>query len=211
MFLVKRETYIRIPQIWKTQSAWVFGRADGVLEKLREYLSAPSTDPCSPPFDVETLLQTGDGEYLWFRVRGQALWNKEGIPTRMAGSITDITERRKWEEEQSRLIANLDIARDKAEKAAKARSEFLAVSIYPFSVHSSRAPFVWVESIQWRPLGSSTSPLSPYPERMVDVHPFTSGTIYTLLDTGQRWHALGLVIPQRCCWNRTQLCVRVYD
>jgi len=93
---------------------------------MEDYLATNSSD--SPPFDVETLLHTGDGLYNWFRVRGQALWNKDGKPVRMAGSITDITERRKWEEEQAGLIANLAIARDKAEKAAKARSEFLAVS-----------------------------------------------------------------------------------
>uniref|UniRef100_A0A7I4B244 histidine kinase n=1 Tax=Physcomitrium patens TaxID=3218 RepID=A0A7I4B244_PHYPA len=98
---------------------------DSVLATMKDYLETRSAE--SPPFDVETLLQTGDGSYSWFRVRGQALWNKEGVPVRMAGSITDITERRNWEEEQARLIANLAIARDKAEKAAKARSEFLAV------------------------------------------------------------------------------------
>lgn len=99
--------------------------ADSVLATMKDYLATNSAE--SPPFDVETLLQTGDGSYKWFRVRGQALWNKDGKPVRMAGSITDITERRNWEEEQARLIANLAIARDKAEKAAKARSEFLAV------------------------------------------------------------------------------------
>jgi hypothetical protein len=100
--------------------------ADSVMATMKDYLATNSAD--SPPFDVETLLQTGDGWYNWFRVRGQALWNKDGKPVRMAGSITDITERRNWEEEQACLIANLAIARDKAEKAAKARSEFLAVS-----------------------------------------------------------------------------------
>ena len=164
----------------------MFGRADGVLEKLREYLSAPSTDPCSPPFDVETLLQTGDGEYLWFRVRGQALWNKEGIPTRMAGSITDITERRKWEEEQSRLIANLDIARDKAEKAAKARSEFLAVSISiqcSFKSSSFRVGRVNPMKAPWK-FHITSVPISRENGRCALFT--TSGTIYTLLDTGQR-------------------------
>lgn len=104
-----------------------FSFAEPVLKTLDAYLATNSAE--SPPFDVETLLEHGDGRFLWFRVRGQALWNKEGRPIRMAGSITDITERRNWEEEQARLIANLAIARDKAEKAAKARSEFLAVSV----------------------------------------------------------------------------------
>jgi hypothetical protein len=105
-------------------------RSDPVMATMKDYLATNSAD--SPPFDVECLLQTGDGSYNWFRVRGQALWNKDGKPVRMAGSITDITERRNWEEEQARLIANLAIARDKAEKAAKARSEFLAVSVPNF-------------------------------------------------------------------------------
>ena len=100
--------------------------SDPVMASMKDYLATNSAD--SPPFDVECLLQTGDNAYNWFRVRGQALWNKDGKPVRMAGSITDITGRRNWEEEQARLIANLAIARDKAEKAAKARSEFLAVS-----------------------------------------------------------------------------------
>ena len=124
---------------------FVHVNAEQVLSTLKEYLATNSAD--SPPFDVETLLQHGDGRYLWFRVRGQALWNKEGQAIRMAGSITDITERRNWEEEQSRLIANLAIARDKAEKAAKARSEFLAVSalcLLPFSSFYSVKALTWL-------------------------------------------------------------------
>lgn len=164
----------------------MFGRADGVLEKLNEYLSAPSADPCSPPFDVETLLQAGDGEYLWFRVRGQALWNKDGIPTRMAGSITDITERRKWEEEQSRLIANLDIARDKAEKAAKARSEFLAVSIFTqcsFKSSSFRVGRVNPMKAPWK-FHITSVPISRENGRCAPFHLVVPST--SLLDIGQR-------------------------
>ncbi|CAM6043793.1 unnamed protein product [Sphagnum compactum] len=98
---------------------------NAVITSLREYLSAHGLD--SHPFEVETPLQMKNGTYLWFRMRGQALWDWNGTAIRMAGSITNITERRNWEEEQARLIANLADARDKAETAAKARSEFLAV------------------------------------------------------------------------------------
>ena len=35
------------------------------------------------------------GEYRWFRGRGQALWDDQGKPTRMSGSIQDIDERRR--------------------------------------------------------------------------------------------------------------------
>lgn len=94
---------------------------------MGEYLSAHGIH--SHPFEVETPLQMKNGTYLCFRMRGQALWDRNGTAVRMAGSITNITERRNWEEEQAQLIANLADARDKAETAAKARSEFLAVSI----------------------------------------------------------------------------------
>ncbi len=46
------------------------------------------------PYDVEYRLWTKTGELRWFRARGQALWNESGEATRMAGSITDITDRK---------------------------------------------------------------------------------------------------------------------
>jgi PAS domain S-box-containing protein len=42
------------------------------------------------PLDVETRLLTKSGAPRWFRLRGQAMWNAQGQPTRMAGSLTDI-------------------------------------------------------------------------------------------------------------------------
>ncbi|REJ95714.1 MAG: PAS domain S-box protein [Planctomycetota bacterium] len=52
------------------------------------------------PYDVEYRLLTKSGEYRWFRARGQALWDETtGRATRMAGSITDITDRREAEAE----------------------------------------------------------------------------------------------------------------
>lgn len=49
------------------------------------------------PYDVEYRLQTKSGEYRWFRARGQAIWNADRVPVRMAGSITDIHERKQSE------------------------------------------------------------------------------------------------------------------
>ncbi len=48
----------------------------------------------SCPYDVEYRLLTKSGNYRWFRARGQAIWDEEGHPTRMAGSITDIHEQK---------------------------------------------------------------------------------------------------------------------
>ncbi|MFL6580105.1 MAG: EAL domain-containing protein [Burkholderiales bacterium] len=46
------------------------------------------------PFDVEVRLQTKSGDYRWFRSRGQSVRDQAGKAYRMAGSITDMTDRR---------------------------------------------------------------------------------------------------------------------
>ncbi len=51
------------------------------------------------PYDVEYRLCTNRGDYLWFRGRGQALWDEQGEPRRMSGSCQDITEH-KWAEKE---------------------------------------------------------------------------------------------------------------
>ncbi|MFM9908215.1 MAG: PAS domain-containing protein, partial [Chitinophagaceae bacterium] len=51
------------------------------------------------PYYHEYRLKTKSGEYKWFLVRGQALWNDDGVPYRMAGSLTDINEKKLLTEE----------------------------------------------------------------------------------------------------------------
>jgi diguanylate cyclase (GGDEF)-like protein len=50
------------------------------------------------PYDVDYRLRTKSGEYRWFHARGQTVRGADGEPLRMAGSITDITERKRAEE-----------------------------------------------------------------------------------------------------------------
>jgi PAS domain S-box-containing protein len=49
------------------------------------------------PYDVELRMRTKQGELRWFCARGQALWNDAGRPTRMAGSLSDLTARKRAE------------------------------------------------------------------------------------------------------------------
>lgn len=50
------------------------------------------------PYDVEYRLLTKTGEYGWFRARGQAIWDDTGRVVRMAGSLQDVTDRKRAEE-----------------------------------------------------------------------------------------------------------------
>lgn len=72
---------------------------DWVLEQARAHLEQRA------PYDLECRMRTRSGDYRWFRARGQAVWNESGQPVRMAGSISDITERRRIEMERDRFFA----------------------------------------------------------------------------------------------------------
>jgi PAS domain S-box-containing protein len=50
------------------------------------------------PYDVEYRLMRKDGTYGWYRARGMAIWGATGKATRMAGSISDISARKRVEE-----------------------------------------------------------------------------------------------------------------
>ncbi len=71
------------------------------------------------PFDEIARLRVGDDGWKWFQFRGQAIWDEHGAPTRLAGSIRDMSEIKAKEQE-------LERARDEAEEASRAKNEFLA-------------------------------------------------------------------------------------
>ncbi len=79
---------------------------DRVLEVLDAHLKGRA------PYDVEYRLRTGSGEYRWFHARGQAIWDAEGNPTRVAGSLSDITDQKRAER---RLRAQYEVTRVLAE------------------------------------------------------------------------------------------------
>ena len=83
------------------------------LEKLQQHLLQGKA------YNTEYRLRCKSGEYRWFQASGQALWNEQGQAVRMVGSIADINERVRIEQE---LVA----ATHKAESANRAKSEFLA-------------------------------------------------------------------------------------
>lgn len=61
------------------------------------------------PYDVEYRLKRDDGSYVWIHARGQAIWDKEGNATRMAGSVDDISISKAAQDEV--LRSNLELER----------------------------------------------------------------------------------------------------
>jgi len=85
------------------------------------------------PFDQEFRLVAGLETTRWVRARGQAVWNALGFPVRMAGSLADVSQRKRLEAElrqkaeelaeQNRVLMQHVAA---AHAAVLARSELLA-------------------------------------------------------------------------------------
>jgi len=73
----------------------------------------------NPFYQVEFRLKCKDGSYKWVFARGKAIFDKKGLPYRIAGSHTDISERKLMEK---KLIK----AKEKAEESDKLKSAFLA-------------------------------------------------------------------------------------
>jgi len=63
------------------------------LAEVKQYLAS------GQPFALELRLRTADGTPRWFRMRGRSVIGARGKPERMAGSLTDISDRKRAEAE----------------------------------------------------------------------------------------------------------------
>ena len=88
----------------------------GVLRDLDAHLAGARDRYAS-----EYRIQASDGEWRWLHARGRIIrHDAHGRPARVVGTCTDVTERRKTEE-------TLRFAREQAERAARSKSDFLAI------------------------------------------------------------------------------------
>lgn len=87
---------------------------DHYFDELRQHLRTPRA-----AYDSEFRLRNKNGSYRWYHARGQSFRDNAGTVVRMSGLITDITERRKAEQE-------LVLAKERAEYANRTKTEFLA-------------------------------------------------------------------------------------
>ncbi len=68
------------------------------IEKFNKSFTQYLTEPQSNHFQIEYRIKTRNGGLKWIRTRGMAIWDGSGIPFRVAGSNTDITEQKLSEE-----------------------------------------------------------------------------------------------------------------
>lgn len=59
------------------------------------------------PLEIEFRMRCKNGEWSWFSVRGQAIWDKEGKPYRVAGSQRDITDRKQAEQNVNEFFSTV--------------------------------------------------------------------------------------------------------
>lgn len=72
---------------------------DMFVRSLNKYI----TEPQKRHFQIEYRIRAENDTIKWIRTRGMAIWDESGIPVRVAGSITDITEQRQADEKIHRL------------------------------------------------------------------------------------------------------------
>ena len=80
-------------QIGSAPDEWLGRIHPDDIEPVRAHMDAHLSGP-APQCECEYRLRNAQGEYRWMLGRGQALFNAEGIATRLSGSQTDITERK---------------------------------------------------------------------------------------------------------------------
>ena len=68
-----------------------------VMKRLQDHLERKALF-----YVAEYRLRCKDGRYKWVLARGQAVWDENGLPIRVVGSHTDITERKESEEQLTR-------------------------------------------------------------------------------------------------------------
>jgi len=106
LFMSKRSRMILgidMDQEYITIDKWfrVIARED--VDKFVMTLNKYITEPQKKHLQIECRVKTPDGKEKWIRTRGMAIWDESGIPIRVAGSITDITEQRLSDEKIHQL------------------------------------------------------------------------------------------------------------
>ncbi|MDP4088396.1 MAG: PAS domain S-box protein, partial [Bacillota bacterium] len=128
---------------------------------------------------VEHRMRCKDNSYKWLRSRGRVIsWTEDGRPLRMMGTNEDISDRKVIEEELKNKYKQLEILKQEAEEANKAKSLFLANMS-----HEIRTPLNGIlTTIQLLQLMNANNEQSKYIKMIKESGKSLLGIINDLLD-----------------------------
>jgi len=102
-----------------------------VIEQRRRHLEE------GEDYDLECRLRREDGSYIWIQNRGQAVWDSQGKPKRMAGSADDITNRKLAEINLARYAKELERSNQELDDFAYIASHDLKEPLRAIFNHAS--------------------------------------------------------------------------
>ncbi len=116
-----------------------------VMKVIREHL-----DQKIPFYITEHRVQCKDGSYKWILDRGQALWDDQENLVRMVGSYTDISDRKRAEEELHRVNRALRTISDCNQVLVRATTETeLLHDVCQILINIGGYHFAWVGYTQY--------------------------------------------------------------
>lgn len=111
------------------------GKLNGFLDRIYppdrervEQIIKSSLEKEVPGYSMDYRIQWHDGSFRWLESKGQVFKDGHGKPIRVAGVITDVTEKRQIASIRERLLAQETEARIGAERSVQQRDDFLSIA-----------------------------------------------------------------------------------
>jgi PAS domain S-box-containing protein len=162
------------------------------------------------PYDVIYRLKTKKRGYRWFLARGKVLRDEAGNAYRMAGSIADITNAKKAEEEVRKLNATLEQKIKERTMDLQATNEELESFSYTVS-HDLRAPLRAIDGFSKVLVSKLNGQLDPDQLHYLDVIIENVGKMGLLIDDLLSFSRMSRREKREVSFDTRQLVQEVFD